>query len=804
MSLTRPACPTLPRVKGKKLYFFIILKDGTKKNLLTLPGIEIVSDWELHFETNKVREFKFTYRFNKEISEIQYLLGVDRNEVQIYRDTDLIFDGYILNNTYRETYNHVLSLHTVTCVGTEQIYTTDYVRGVTTFVNLTSKEIIERVGAEWNKQWDNRLPKPIVNSSLKTKWQEALNIDGQYSRLFDIIKDREHAQYIYKPKGQVHFMLESDCADGGSLSTLIEDTSQPTIEHLNDTKVNRSIVKYKDVSGSLANDIVYNNTGGNSTTITVNNEIYDIKSIDIDGNKDFTKSLTNADKDKKTYNFNNNQITITGVDNFKVANVQYWIKDSSGVVSYDDEKSITSELDYREFSSTIHTQEISNERVASASDVLGYAQEHTKFVNREQYKLNFTVYDASIDLPWIQEYFDLNKYKWTDEHYHAELKDKYVWPNVKILKQRVTRGCGEDHILLEDCYLDLEFSTDQSNHWENGIIRDKNQYTRHQQNTINVSLHHDWDIGDCNVSGGVEFTKSLLCEQSPIADVSKLDPQGHIKLEKKVVITKSNDKITESKGVIKCIAGNRAYMRGFVFKQYTLPEDWALTKGYDEKHPLVYDYTTGDVNACKSFVEQHYNDVKWLNANIYIYSHSEDKWFLFAMLDDTPGHITYQNVPHGSVTKWFAIPVDANIFRLNTNQLASTFDTPTEWKLTERNKKIPIEHMYFNPLQREFNFSRDLTGEPNFTVTPVYGEQPTFRKFIHYDGTWETNLSISPNRSWDDKKCAIKKDFEYIHAVDKNSGEDAHNVHDWLASDNIQKLAGAVSHWLNRILGRGD
>lgn len=48
------------------------------------------------------------------------------------------------------------------------------------------------------------------------------------------------------------------------------------------------------------------------------------------------------------------------------------------------------------------------------------------------------------------------------------------------------------------------------------------------------------------------------------------------------------------------------------------------------------------------------------------------------MLDDTPGHITYQNVPHGSVTKWFAIPVDANIFRLNTNQLASTFDTPTE------------------------------------------------------------------------------------------------------------------------------
>lgn len=527
-------------------------RHGVTHDLLNTDGIEILTSLEISLPTNAERHFNFIYRVTDAFSDVGRLLGTHKNEVWVecYRNgkKTIIFDGYVWTNTPEHTNESGTNKFRCECIGTEQIYADDFVTGNMGFSDITSKGILDKVSKELQKKTGHHRSPIIAPASLDQKWLDVLTIDGAYFRLFNIIKDREHCNFIYKDNGQVEFYVLGEQKTEHSIDseTFGNEITPITVQLINDEFVNNVIFRYDNVKGAVHKEM---NTIEDTKTCNTAHEIFDIIDIQFDDKSimnefKFDPKLSSDDKGKK-YTFNSNMVMWSGAKPKKVL-IEYWAKES-GVYRCSYEHSILEEDDKREHSSPIFTTEISNQRIHNISDIMSYCDRYIKWKNTRNYELDLIIKDLTVDHPLCSDIYDTNKYHMDikprsisfngdeiiESRFHEDdIHNKNTYFYVASKTYSILIHDGGDKIPLQNMAVRIKLTTDQTKRWETLWTKDVYQRNRREHPTINVIMNDCWDA----VKGAVHkdsmvYTQDDLTTQSRMADVTKWDTRGHIMIE---------------------------------------------------------------------------------------------------------------------------------------------------------------------------------------------------------------------------------------------------------------------------------
>ncbi len=782
------------RNKGK-LQFWIKMNDGTKKNLLNgVNGLKVLADWEIHYELEKVRAFNFNVIINEQIVKKAFYFGEEKNEIQITRTlngkTEVIYDGYINKVVPTTFYINGINHYKVDTVGSENVYFTDFVRGTTSFRNMKSYDILERLSERVAHKWEHGFEKAEVSHELKETWLDDLQIDGQYSRLFDIIKEREQATYCFGTKGKFYFDVEEKLPNGDIITEESFDITQPQVEILNDTYINSVVFKYHDLKGSLRKDVML--AKSDDADINTISDIYEVRLLTVNGKPYQYKEELSSDDE--TFNFADRNISVSPkIKSGDRVEIQYWHKETSGSIIVDNEEEITRQTPMREYNSRKFVMEISNDRISNKADAIELCKATLKHANKKQYSIEFTIFDLTWQHTLVTDYIDRHGYKFAFKHRVGEeliedhiIEQQRFYPRSKVISQRIHDGCLDDGIDLKNLVMQVRLETDQSNRWQNAYIRDKVQNSRHTNKTININCNFEWDITTGCANDGIDYTLDNLTTQTVNANVADVNPKNHLEIQERIVVQEDKNATKPNEGKILCKNledGKHLTVNGLALLKFTMPHiygtrwfhyeddlmstlpgnsDGWMTHGSDYKMVYIND-ANPDYDA---IAKQHFLTNGSSSLIIRIYNQHDKSWYDFEQIGTKLHRIGRPKME----TLYYRIPVDLNIYDKGTDTIAANWGVDTEWGFSIGGGTRRVHKIYLDPFpgEEETYLYMGHPYIPSHENTPDYTKFPEFvasvddlsAKFLINNGKDYINLNHRPEITFDPKTCDIKKEMK--------------------------------------------
>lgn len=788
-------CGVSKPVKGY-LEMFFILDDGTKRNLINgIPGIVVERDWELNFELEKPREFKFNIQILEAFHEHSLFFGDKKNEIQIHRTkdgvTDVVYDGYVTRVVPTKSTNAGIYNFRVETIGSENAYFTDYVRGVTSFRDMKSKDILSTIGNYITKEHEHRFNKPDIDPNLNEVWLDDVQMDGQYSRLLDIIKERENAEYTFGEKGKLHFFIEEKLPFGDDITekSFEGEVTIPSFTIQNEMAINSVAFKYKNIKGSIREEVITYKKGD---TILVDSPVFEVKSLHVN-NELYAKSKKTKEEENKTFSYSGRTISLNGNPDEGNVKVVYWTLEQGGTIFVDSEGKISEERKRRELSSPKFVQEISNDRITNKQDVIEYCKQYLKHRNKDQYTVKFEINDLRMAHTLVQDWIDLHQYNWrfnrmTQKYNHTsqnfdeiftideDLKKQPFFPHNKRITQRMsTEACNDGKIPLEALKMEVTLETDQSNRWQNAYIRDKTQEDKEDGRTLNVALNYDWDVVSCETPGEENYTLDSLVTQTKPTDLKSEHPRDHLKLSHRYKTeVLPGDKNLD--GLIQCKHGGTPYVRGYVHVERDLPKHHADGCNH------IYRYAEGSGwQAAEALLSKEFPPNSGANdLTADVYTKDDNKWWHFDITINSSGDPVVYTAPTEMERKKLYIAVDYIPWLPGSmKEHPHAWDEKMEWGYSDWNEQGKrIDRWYFNPFDRMVNSDPkklptdhcashvipDFNTFPHWTITV----DELDNKVTHYDDKWWISTSATPRRLFNDD-CTVKK--SHMVAVSKTSNE---------------------------------